>query len=250
VSVSHGQGAGFLGAAHEPFTLDSAGDSLMAAVDAVHRQGENRAPRRPEAVLSGRAKRAFNLELENSSLRAAYGAHTFGQSCLLARRLVENGVRCVAVNMFDTVFNEVSWDCHADGGALAVTLADYARTLCPMFDQAYSALLEDLQQRGMLDNTLVVAMGEFGRTPRLNPRGGRDHWPNVWSVLFAGGGVVGGQIIGASDPHGTEPIDRPVHASAIAASVYHALGIDPQGTLASGSSSLVDAAPVRELFGS
>src|SRR3981081_2420615 len=93
------------------------------------------------------------------------GLNTFGQSCLLARRLVEPGVRLVTVNMFDTVFNEVTWDCHDDGASLPSRLDDYKATLCPMFDMAYSALLEDLKQRGMLENTLVLAMGEFGRTP-------------------------------------------------------------------------------------
>ncbi len=114
--------------------------------------------------------------------------------------------------MFDTVFNEITWDSHADGGSLAVRLDDYKETLCPMFDLAYTALLDDLKQRGMLDTTLVLAMGEFGRTPQLNPRGGRDHWPGVWSVLFAGAGVRGGQVVGASDRIGGEPKDRPVDA--------------------------------------
>jgi len=95
-----------------------------------------------------------------------------------------------------------------------------------MFDLAYTTLLEDLRQRGMLDTTLVVAMGEFGRTPQLNPRGGRDHWPGVWSILFAGAKVRGGQVIGASDRTGSEPRDRPVDPGMVAASVYKGLGID------------------------
>ena len=187
VRVSHGQGAGYLGAAHEP--------SFLSA--------------------------------ESSDHHSRYGKNSFGQNCLLARRLVERGVRLVTVNMFDTVFNEITWDCHADGGSLATTLNDYKTTLCPMFDLAYSALLEDLQQRGLLDTTLVVALGEFGRTPQLNPRGGRDHWPGVWSVLFAGAGVQGGQVIGSSDRTGAEPKDRPVTPAEIAATVYRGLGIDP-----------------------
>src|SRR5205814_1301839 len=131
--------------------------------------------------FAAKAKKAFDIASEDGKLRTRYGRNTFGQSCLLARRLVEHGVRLVTVNMFDTVFNEITWDCHADGGSLAVRLDDYKETLCPMFDLAYTGLLEDLKQRGMLDNTLVVAIGEFGRTPQLNPRGGRDHWPGVWS---------------------------------------------------------------------
>jgi uncharacterized protein (DUF1501 family) len=145
---------------------------------------------------------------------------------LLARRLIESGVRLVTVNMFDTVFNEICWDCHADGGSLNTNLNDYKETLCPMFDLAYTALLDDLKQRGMLDNTLVLAMGEFGRTPQLNARGGRDHWPGVWSILFAGGRTRTGKVIGASDKNGAEPRDRPVSPDIVAATVYEAMGID------------------------
>jgi uncharacterized protein (DUF1501 family) len=170
----------------------------------------------------------------------------------LARRLVEEGVRLVTVNMFDTVFNQVTWDCHADGASLPTTLDDYKRVLCPMFDRAYTALLEDLSQRGLLRQTLVVAMGEFGRTPQLNPRGGRDHWPGVWSILFAGGGVQGGQVIGASDALAAEPKDRPISPPEVAASIYHALGIDPRTRLTGPDNQqilLVDAQPISELFG-
>jgi uncharacterized protein (DUF1501 family) len=153
--------------------------------------------------------------------------------------------------MFDTVFNEITWDCHADGGALGTTLDDYRDTLCPMFDLAYSALLEDLHQRGLLETTLVAAFGEFGRTPLLNARGGRDHWPGVWTALFAGGGVHGGQVIGASDGHGAEPFDRPVRPAEIAASVYRALGIDRSARLPGPDGQplpLVEAEPIEELF--
>jgi uncharacterized protein (DUF1501 family) len=120
-----------------------------------------------------------------------------------------------------------------------------------MFDRAYSALLDDLHARGLLSNTLVVATGEFGRTPQLNARGGRDHWPGVWSVLFAGAGTRGGQVVGASDRLGAEPKDRPVTPAEVAATVYRALGVDlttrlpgPEGRPVP----LVEAAPVRELF--
>jgi uncharacterized protein (DUF1501 family) len=132
-----------------------------------------------------------------------------------------------------------------------VTLDDYKQTLCPMFDRAYSALLDDLKQRGLLETTLVVAMGEFGRTPHINPRGGRDHWPSCWSVLLAGSGVRGGQVIGASDSIGAEPSDRPVTPAEIAASVYRGLGLDPNTRLvgpANSSIPLADAAPIAELF--
>jgi uncharacterized protein (DUF1501 family) len=259
VSVSHGQGAGYLGDDHEPFIVrgDPNSASYSAQIDRVHRAAD--AAVRPDAdqkafdlLFSASAKQALDVESERTDLRARYGRNTFGQSCLLARRLVESGVRLVTVNMFDTVFNEVTWDCHADGGALASNLDDYRDTLCPMFDKAYTALLDDLESRGLLDNTMVVAMGEFGRTPHLNPRGGRDHWPGVWTVLFAGGGVRGGQVIGASDRHGAEPKDRPVTSAEIAASVYRGLGIDPHTRLTGPDNRplpLVEAEPIHELFG-
>src|SRR5207248_3913021 len=124
-----------------------------------------------ERLFAPQAKKALDLGGEREAVRSRYGMNTFGQSCLLARRLVERGVRLVTVNMFDTVFNEITWDCHADGASLATSLDDYKEILCPMFDRAYAALLEDLHQRGLLRTTLVLAMGEFGRTPQLNPRG-------------------------------------------------------------------------------
>jgi hypothetical protein len=207
VSVSHGQTAAFLDARHGPKFLTAATDSD----------------------------------------RDRYGRSRFGDSCLTARRLVESGTRFVTVNMFDTVFNETTWDCHADGGSLGSDLNDYRDTLCPTFDLAYSALLDDLHQRGLLANTLVVAMGEFGRTPHLNPRGGRDHWPGVWSVLFAGAGVKGGQVVGSSDRLGGEPKDRPATPAMVAATIYHALGIDSATRLPGADGPLVEASPIREL---
>jgi uncharacterized protein (DUF1501 family) len=260
VTVDHGQGAGYLGTAREPVTVraDYAAGSFVANLDSAHRHHDGVAGSDPDVdaafdrVFAGRSKQAFDLDTESGGLRDRYGSNMFGQSCLLACRLVEAGVRLVTVNMFETVFDNLTWDCHADGGALATTLDDYRRTLCPMFDAAYTALLEDLRDRGMLDTTLVLAMGEFGRTPELNPRGGRDHWPGCWTVLFAGAGVRGGQVIGASDAIGAEPADRPVTAPEIAASVYHALGLDPATRLPlpDGSSvPLADAAPIAELFG-
>jgi uncharacterized protein (DUF1501 family) len=275
VSISHAQGAGYLGAAHEPLALHAAEAALEAptdltapvcvdparltsrgelidAVDGVQRALDSERGGAAFAPLfTAQTKEAFDIAAESADLRASYGAHTFGQSCLLARRLVERGVRLATVNMFDTVFNEITWDCHADGGSLATRLDDYRDVLCPMFDQAYTALLDDLEQRGLLANTLVVAMGEFGRTPQLNPRGGRDHWPGVWSVLFAGAGVRGGQVIGASDKIGAEPRDRPVSPAEIAASIYRAMGIDLQTRLPGPDLRplpIIEAEPVEELF--
>jgi hypothetical protein len=233
VSVGHGQTAGYLGPKHEPFFY--AGGSEQAS----------------GRLFAEKAKRAFAIENERDAVRARYGLNTFGQSCLLARRLVEHGVRAVTVNMFDTVFDEITWDCHADSGSLAASLADYKEILCPMFDHAYTALLEDLQQRGLLSKTLVLAMGEFGRTPHLNPRGGRDHWPGCWTILFAGGGVRGGQVVGASDKTGAEPKERPVSPEEVAATVYRALGVDPCTRLPGPDGRLIPlvrAAPIEELF--
>jgi len=282
VSVSHGQTAGYLGSKHDPLfiatnlasdgtnvaeespcRIDSAelenGSALLSAVDTAQRhfegagagQGDSAVEHAFGQIFSAKTKKAFDLDSEKDPLRARYGQNTFGQTCLLARRLVEQGVRMVTINMFDTVFNQVTWDCHADGGSLATNLNDYKNTLCPMFDMAYSALLDDLRQRGMLDTTLVVAMGEFGRTPKLNPRGGRDHWPGCWSILFAGAGVKGGRVVGSSDSTGAEPKDRPVSPAEVVATVYEAMGIDlntrltdPDGR----SMPLADADPIDELF--
>jgi uncharacterized protein (DUF1501 family) len=284
VSVSHGQGAGYLGAKHEPFFLraDAAApgfkisdleapkgidparlkdrkelleavDNAQRAFDATEdsRSRDNAYEQAFGLIFAEKAKKAFDIATEKDEVRDRFGRNTFGQSCLLARRLVEHGVRLVTVNMFDTVFNDITWDCHADGGSLNVRLDDYKETLCPMFDMAYTGLLEDLKQRGMLENTLVVAMGEFGRTPGLNPRGGRDHWPGVWSVLFAGGHVKGGQVIGASNKTGAEPKDRPVDPAEIAATVYKGLGIDLNTRLPGPDGRplpLIESEPVDELF--
>jgi uncharacterized protein (DUF1501 family) len=120
-----------------------------------------------------------------------------------------------------------------------------------MFDAAYSTLLEDLSDHGLLDDVLVVAMGEFGRTPRINTRGGRDHWPGCWSVLFAGGGVQGGRVVGRSDATASTPADRPVTPAEVVATVYHSLGIDPATPLDSpehGTMPLSAAPPIHELF--
>ena len=162
-----------------------------------------------QLIASEDAKRAFRLEEEPESLRQKYGGKSIGQSCLLARRLVERGVPFVTVN-------NRGWDTHEQ---LQVRLKDgFAGAkvgvgLIPSLDHALSALIWDLDQRAMLDETLVVVMGEFGRTPKLNTRGGRDHWPRVFSVLLAGGGVAGGQVIGGSDSVGESPRDRPVTPS-------------------------------------
>jgi hypothetical protein len=169
----------------------------------------------------------------------------------LARRLIERGVRFVTVNMFETVFNEITWDIH--GSAPFSPIECYKNEVGPNFDTAYTALLEDLERRGLLETTMVLAFGEFGRTPKINPAGGRDHHPACWTVLFAGGPLQGGRIVGTSDETGYAPKDRPVATPEIAATVYRGLGIDPATELPGPQSRplrLVDhgVEPIEELF--
>jgi hypothetical protein len=196
-----------------------------------------------EQVAWDRARGISELAQEPSALREQYGPNKFGQSCLLARRMVEQGASFVTVNMFDTVYDTLSWDCHADGAALDVNLNDYRDFLGPMFDLAYSTLLLDLESRGLLEKTLVVATGEFGRSPRINLRGGRDHWTRAWTAIFAGGGVRGGKVIGSTDRLGNEPSDQPIHASAVANTISFAAGLSPSAQYRNGE-------PIRKLFAS
>src|SRR5678815_5364863 len=202
-------------------------------------------------MSSQKAREAFELAKEPEDTRRRYGQNRFGQSCLLARRLIEAGVRFVTVNMFETVFDEITWDIH--GSKPFSPISCYRDLVGPMFDNAFSSLLEDLQNRRMLDNTMVVAMGEFGRTPKVNPAGGRDHWPQCWSVYFAGAGVKGGRAVGKSDDIGAYPTERPVQPKEIVATIFHALDLDldahlpgPQGR----PFPLVDfgTKPITELF--
>ena len=147
-------------------------------------------------MSSQKAREAFELHREPEKVREKYGMNRFGQSCLLARRLIEAGVRFVTVNMFETVFDEITWDIH--GSKPFSPISCYRDLVGPMFDKAYSSLLEDLAERGLLSNTMVLAMGEFGRTPKVNPAGGRDHWPQCWTILMAGGrdqGRAGGRRV-------------------------------------------------------
>jgi hypothetical protein len=178
-----------------------------------------------DLLCSSKARQAFDLHREPSALRDRYGRGKFGQSLLLARRLVEAGVPLVQVNWpraaNDPTGNVGIWDLHR---LLATTLKTI---LMPAMDQAYSALLEDLSARGLLDETLVVWMGEFGRTPRFNGAAGRDHWGSVFSVALAGGGIRGGQVHGASDRLGAQPRDGRVLPPDLLATIYHGLGIRP-----------------------
>ena len=157
----------------------------------------------------------------------------------------------ITVNAYPTVFDAVSWDCHADKGSLRTTLADYRNEVAPAFDTAFTTLLSRLDESGQLDETLVVAVGEFGRTPKLNCHGGRDHWANCWTAIVAGGGTQGGRVIGESDAMAGEPKDRPVHCSELVATIYHAMGISNATTIPGPDGQpvrVVEAEPVMELF--
>jgi len=173
---------------------------------------------------SAQAREAFDLNKEPDAVRERYGMNRFGQCCLLARRLIEAGVRFVTINTFLTVFNEVTWDIH--GSKPFTTIEGMKNIVAPMYDQAYSALLSDLADRGMHDDPRVCGLAEFGRTPKVNPAGGRDHWPQCFSTTFAGAGVQGGRAIGASDPIGAVPADRPTQPGELVATIFHALGLD------------------------
>ena len=178
-----------------------------------------------DLVTSGRARAAFDLTTEKDAVRDRYGRHSWGQSVLLARRLVEAGVRLVHVNwpreVGDSAIDNPLWDTHSKN---ADRLQD---CLCPQFDVGFTALIDDLETRGLLDETLVVAIGEFGRTPKINKNGGRDHWGNVFSFALAGAGIRGGQVFGASDKTGAHPTVDPIRPHDLTATIFHLLGIDP-----------------------
>lgn len=174
-----------------------------------------------QLITSDQARGAFELEKEKPETRNRYGRRRLGAGCLLARRLIEGGSRFVTVV-------DKGWDTHQD---IHRTLPDAqfpGSGKVPDMDRAFAALIEDLKDRGLLDTTLVVMMGEFGRTPKLNSRSGRDHWPRAGFVCMAGGGVSGGQVIGTTDEYGEIPIDRPVRPEDVAYSIYQLLGIDPE----------------------
>lgn len=254
-SVWPGQDAGFLGRSADPwlfrcepgaasfripeFTLttdvaiDRLGErrDLLRHLDRTIAASNSAAPRERfsphqaqafDLLTSTRARAAFDLARESPALRDRYGRHHFGQSCLLARRLVEAGVGLVHVNWFrgaDEPPEAPCWDSHTKESERLKS------DLAPTADQAFSALLEDLAHRGLLDETLVVCMAEFGRTPRFNAGAGRDHWGPVFSIALAGGGVKGGRVHGASDRLGAQPKEGRVLPQDLHATIYHCLGI-------------------------
>jgi hypothetical protein len=261
-NLPHGQDAGFLGKAYDPFALMADPSQPNFKVpDLLPPQdlGQTRLDRRrrlrqiveehvaefeasPSAKLmdanfeaawrmmtSPQARAAFDLSQEPKEVREKYGLNRFGQCCLLSRRLVEAGVRMVTVNTFLTVFDEITWDIH--GSKPFTSIEGMKDIVAPMYDQAYGALIEDLSARGLLENTLVCNLAEFGRTPRINPAGGRDHWPQCFSAYFAGGGIQGGRAIGKSDPAGAYPAERAVEPAEVVATIYKSLGFDLDTTL-------------------
>jgi uncharacterized protein (DUF1501 family) len=179
-----------------------------------------------EMLTSAKLREAFDLSREDARTRDRYGRTLFGASTLLARRLVERGVQFVNVSWdnYSKRFevSKAAWDTHQRNFPM---LRD---TLLPSFDQTYSAFIADLDARGLLDQTLVVTMGEMGRTPKINADGGRDHWTYCYSVLLAGAGIRGGTVHGASDGQAAFIKDKPVHIRDICATIYHLLGIDPE----------------------
>jgi hypothetical protein len=283
-NLPHGHAAGFLGKQHDPFILNAYPEDrnfkvpdllppeYLSAIRAGRRQKMRDAvdgalesfENQPQAkqlddnfnlayrlMSSPQARTAFALDREPDRTRERYGKSRFGQSCLLARRLIEAGVRLVTVNMFETVFDEVTWDIH--GSRPFTDITEMAKLVAPAFDQGYSALLEDLRERGLYESTIVIAMGEFGRTPKINPAGGRDHHPGVWSILMGGGRIRGGQVIGESDELGYVPKARPVLPSEVAATLYRGLGLDPHRELPGPQNRplpLVEysAQPIKEIF--
>jgi hypothetical protein len=274
VYLTPGQYGGCLGVRYDPFVLDADPNAdgfqvrnlarhndlsperigergaLLGQLDAARRPlalpcGQDYEVYRGQAasmIGSGQAAAAFDLSREPPAIRERYGRHTWGQSHLLARRLVEAGVR------FVTTVNGpgITWDTHADN------FNQLKNRLVPPMERAYAALLDDLAQRGLLDSTLVVWMGDFGRTPIINQGAGRDHWPQCYSVVLAGGGLKGGCVIGRSDRIGAYPDERPITPADIHATVFTALGYDPHRitypTVDGRPTLLSDGEPIRELL--
>tara|TARA_B100001167_G_scaffold190603_1_gene157733 strand:+ start:742 stop:1785 length:1044 start_codon:yes stop_codon:yes gene_type:complete len=210
---------------------ETAGDPVEA-YDEYFRQGH-------DLITSAQAQEAFDIHREPSTTRDLYGRNSFGQRALLARRLVEAGVP------FVTLYDG-GWDHHTN-------LFKSLDTMLPPRDRALAALIQDLDQRGMLDSTMVICLGEFGRTPKINERGGRDHWSNAMSVLFAGGKTPGGQVVGSTDRKGYSASRRVLSPENFASTIYKKLGIDPGKILYTPEGRPVhlvsDPTPIRELMG-
>jgi hypothetical protein len=265
VSVGPSQdAAGFLGVQNAPFIVDNpnrpiqnidyvvGADRVERRLDLLQELQEDFAATHGKEVTAGRddmfakAKRlvdsklrdAFDLSKEDEKVREAYGKTEAGAACLMARRLAEAGVSCVEVVVG-------GWDTHDDN-------FNRVEKLCAGLDPALATLLDDLGHRGLLDSTIVTCFGEFGRTPKINERSGRDHWAKSWSALVAGGGTLGGQVIGSTDDDGMAPKDRPVQVADLYASFWHAFGVDPWKEYTANDRPITlvpkDGRIVRELF--
>lgn len=261
-SIVPGQHASFLGKGHDPLLfLEDPNDqnfqlpelSLPAglSIDRLHRRremqqlvdqqmrlmehsGEARGfdqyyERAISMLTSDNVRKAFDLSSEPTAVRDAYGRTSYGQSCLLARRLVESGVKFVTVYFSNSIggrrVNEGGWDTHGFDNTRMYNIVD--KYQLPITDQTLPTLIDDLHQRGLLEETLVVWMGEFGRTPEINKNVSRDHWPQCYTALLAGGGVKGGYVYGKSDERAKFPLERAVKPEDLAATMYQLLGIDP-----------------------
>jgi hypothetical protein len=261
-SVTPGQHASFLGKKHDPFLFTQDPNSpsfalpelslpdgipfermqarreLMKLVDEQSRLMDFSAQARGldgyydkamSMLQSSRLREAFDLSAEPEVIREAYGRSTYGQSCLLARRLVEAGTKFVTAYFSDTIGGQKTdgggWDTHGFNNTRMFPIIE--KYHLPLTEQTLPTLLNDLEQRGLLDETLVVWMGEFGRTPNVNKNASRDHWPQCYSAILAGGGVKRGYVYGASDKQGAYPAENPVRPDDIAATIYYLLGIDP-----------------------
>ncbi len=195
-------------------------------------------------MVATRGEGAFDLEEESPKLRDAYGRSRFGQGCLLARRLIERGVPFVEVTLDGS--GNSTWDSH-------ISNFESVKNMCGVLDPAWSTLIQDLRDRNMLDSTLVLWMGEFGRTPKINPQNGRDHFPDAWSVAIGGGKIRGGQVIGATSADGMEVKDRPVSVPDLFATIFESMGVSVKAANQMGDRPIpiIDegGAPIRELVG-
>jgi hypothetical protein len=223
---------------HEEFSGQYGGEAVSA-----HRANYQRAMR----MVRTQAKAAFKLDDEPEDLRDAYGRNRFGQGCLLARRLVERGVPFVEVTLSQVPGSPAGWDTHGNN-------FEQVKSLSQVLDPGWTTLMKDLRQRGLLENTLVVWMSEFGRTPLINPNNGRDHFPLAWSTVLGGAGIKGGQVVGSTTDDAMQVKDRPVNVTELYATICAALGIDPlkENTSREGRPiRIVDgrAEPIKELVG-
>jgi hypothetical protein len=203
--------------------LDGLNADFVAGHPGTPPQGHRTAYERAVKLMRSASVKAFKLDEESSKLRDAYGRNQFGQGCLLARRLIERGVPFVEVTLggLESGGMNLGWDTHQQN-------FEAVKKLSQVLDAGWSTLMDDLRSRGLLDETLIVWMGEFGRTPKINGNAGRDHYPNAWSTVLAGGGIKGGQAIGKTSPDGLKVIERSVSVPDLLATVCLALGIDPK----------------------